>query len=489
MQGLLSTFANKIGGLSTPQKLGLFSAGSAFSSGQSPAQAMQTGLGTFQNFQNVAEARKRKEMLSKLVSEGGFTEQEQALILASQNPAAVAAQVRAAKQSRADAAAARAAAAAKPTPAQQRATLADQYGLTGAEKRNYVLTGNLPKVDEPKYAQAADGYYYYTTGPQKGARVFPDALKPSGADDRTALIQNFEFFKSIKPGASNEEVMQFLKKGNTFNLGPDVQINGDYAVVKDDNAEGGVRFVVIPGSKTDLQQQAAAGRKTKIETAEQAAAEAQATSGTLVLEEINRAIKAIKENPLLTTGVGAQITSNIGGTPAANVQALLAPIQANIGFDRLQRMRDESPTGGALGQVAVKELEFLQSVQGSLVQTQSAPQLLENLNRLSDQYKSSMLRVYNSALKDKQDGVVNTETGKVIDPLDYFSQGEIDMLTGKGQQQDTGVQLESGPALDNNFAAQVAAAKSTVDLTPLIIRNDLTEEQRTLLQKKLDEFQ
>lgn len=110
MQGLLSTFANKIGGLSTPQKLGLFSAGSAFSSGQSPAQAMQTGLSTFQNFQNVAESRKRKEMLSKLVSEGGFTEQEQALILASQNPAAVAAQVRAAKQSRADAAAARAAA-------------------------------------------------------------------------------------------------------------------------------------------------------------------------------------------------------------------------------------------------------------------------------------------------------------------------------------------------------------------------------------------
>ena len=156
MQGLLSTFANKIGGLSTPQKLGLFSAGSAFSSGQSPAQAMQTGLGTFQNFQNVAESRKRKEMLSKLVSEGGFTEQEQALILASQNPAAVAAQVRAAKQSRADAAAARAAAAAKPTQAQQRATLADQYGLTGAEKRNYVLTGNLQKAPKQTSLQEKD---------------------------------------------------------------------------------------------------------------------------------------------------------------------------------------------------------------------------------------------------------------------------------------------------------------------------------------------
>jgi len=188
MQGLLSTFANKIGGLSTPQKLGLFSAGSAFSSGQSPAQAMQTGLGTFQNFQNVAESRKRKEMLSKLVSEGGFTEQEQALILASQNPAAVAAQVRAAKQSRADAAAARAAAAAKPTQAQQRATLADQYGLTGAEKRDYVLTGNLPKVDEPKTLKAADGFTYFITGPNAGERVLPDVtVKPENIDPQSNL--------------------------------------------------------------------------------------------------------------------------------------------------------------------------------------------------------------------------------------------------------------------------------------------------------------
>lgn len=146
MQGLLSTFANKIGGLSTPQKLGLFSAGSAFSSGQSPAQAMQTGLGTFQNFQNVAESRKRKEMLSKLVSEGGFTEQEQALILASQNPAAVAAQVRAAKQSRADAAAARAASR-KPTlqeQIQERLAAGQEQGLTGEALQRFALTGNVP---------------------------------------------------------------------------------------------------------------------------------------------------------------------------------------------------------------------------------------------------------------------------------------------------------------------------------------------------------
>ena len=56
--------------------------------------------------------------------------------------------------------------------------------------------------------------------------------------------------------------------------------------------------------------------------------------------------------------------------------------KANIGFDRLQRMRDESPTGGALGQVAVKELDALQASLGSLDTSQSSDQLLRNLERL-----------------------------------------------------------------------------------------------------------
>lgn len=232
MQGLLSTFANKIGGLSTPQKLGLFSAGSAFSSGQSPAQAMQTGLGTFQNFQNVAESRKRKEMLSKLVSEGGFTEQEQALILASQNPAAVAAQVRAAKQSRADAAAARAAAAAKPTQAQQRATLADQYGLTGAEKRDYVLTGNLPKAGGPEsnlgklsadFAAGLISKEEYDAGVKKATFV-------TQASDNTPATYKALQLRAQDAGleVGSPEYAEFMKNGGKFGSGDRYQSKGSY---------------------------------------------------------------------------------------------------------------------------------------------------------------------------------------------------------------------------------------------------------------------
>jgi hypothetical protein len=59
-------------------------------------------------------------------------------------------------------------------------------------------------------------------------------------------------------------------------------------------------------------------------------------------------------------------------------------------------MRDESPTGGALGQVAVQELEALQASLGSLNTSQSSDQLLRNLERLENQYRQSMLKILNT---------------------------------------------------------------------------------------------
>ena len=373
MRGLFGNLNNTLNNLPLSGNLGLLTTGVSLLEGQPIGQAVRSGLQTYQGLSSIDEERKRKALVQKLVSEGGFTQQEQALILASQNPASVAAQIRTQK-----------AAAANKPPSTAKGADGFLYYTSGPQKGERVLPGVTGSTPEPKTAQDADGFLRYTTGPQKGERVYPDAKKPP-SDERTNLIKNFEFFKKLKPNASDEEVMQYLKGANTFNLGPDVQIKGDFAITKDPSAPNGLRFTVIPGSPTDLKQQAAALKESKITSAEQARTEAESTSGTLVLEEIDRATKAIKANPMLTTGLGAQLTQNIAGTPAANLSQLLAPIQANIGFDRLQRMRNESPTGGALGQVAVKELDFLQATQGSLSQLQSGPQLLDNLERLGEQ--------------------------------------------------------------------------------------------------------
>ena len=61
-------------------------------------------------------------------------------------------------------------------------------------------------------------------------------------------------------------------------------------------------------------------------------------------------------------------------------------IKANVGFQQLQQMRYESPTGGALGQVAVQELNFLQSALGSLDTAQDPTQLVDNLKKVRDHY-------------------------------------------------------------------------------------------------------
>ncbi len=79
-------------------------------------------------------------------------------------------------------------------------------------------------------------------------------------------------------------------------------------------------------------------------------------------------------NEWLATGFGASAAGNFGGTNATDVQALLDSIGGNIAFDRLSRMRAESPTGGALGNVTERELTLLQSTVASLDKAQSDAQ-------------------------------------------------------------------------------------------------------------------
>ena len=55
------------------------------------------------------------------------------------------------------------------------------------------------------------------------------------------------------------------------------------------------------------------------------------------------------------TGLIGAGLSLIPGTPAYDTNAQIETVISSIGFDRLQRMRDESPTGGALGQVSERD--------------------------------------------------------------------------------------------------------------------------------------
>lgn len=91
-----------------------------------------------------------------------------------------------------------------------------------------------------------------------------------------------------------------------------------------------------------------------------------------VIDKAGRARRL--SNEWFATGFGADAAGNFSGTNARDVQALLDSIGGNIAFDRLSRMRAESPTGGALGNVTQRELTLLQSTVASLDKAQSDTQ-------------------------------------------------------------------------------------------------------------------
>lgn len=96
---------------------------------------------------------------------------------------------------------------------------------------------------------------------------------------------------------------------------------------------------------------------------------------------------AVKQTGTFTAGAIGTPLSFLPGTAAKDLAANLETIKANLGFDRLQQMRDASPTGGALGQVAIQELVALQSTVASLDNQQSPSQLKKNLNKVKGHYE------------------------------------------------------------------------------------------------------
>jgi hypothetical protein len=82
-----------------------------------------------------------------------------------------------------------------------------------------------------------------------------------------------------------------------------------------------------------------------------------------------------------STGLNS-LLAGVPTTRAHDLQTKLDTIRGNIGFDKLQDMRANSPTGGALGSVSEQENKTLQAVMGSLDQGQTAPQFRDTLVKL-----------------------------------------------------------------------------------------------------------
>jgi hypothetical protein len=171
--------------------------------------------------------------------------------------------------------------------------------------------------------------------------------------------------------------------GQTINVGDNGQRIGTVppgmAVVEDATNPSGFRLEPIPGSQAYNDQIAAAEAGVVKE-------DRQNLKADIVVQDADRALQQIADDPFWTTGLGAQLTGWAGGSPAKNVEKLISTVKANAGFEELQAMRESSPTGGALGNVTEKEIAYLQATIGNLEQDQSSDQLIDNLKRVKNAY-------------------------------------------------------------------------------------------------------
>lgn len=143
-------------------------------------------------------------------------------------------------------------------------------------------------------------------------------------------------------------------------------------------------------ANTDLQRQMTQLKIDELKAKQSDKAEAKLIKEEGAVAHANKVITDVLDAKNLVTGMTTGLVgkgqSFVPGTDAYTLKERIATIKANLGFDRLQQMRDASPTGGALGQVAVQELQALQSSVASLDVGLPKKELDKNLGKIQSHY-------------------------------------------------------------------------------------------------------
>lgn len=242
--------------------------------------------------------------------------------------------------------------------------------------------------------------------------------------DGPAKVQQFEYYRdNVAGNPENEGIWdqanQVDKGMKVIKVpmpdGSDMSVNYDPQSGQGYNVATGQPLIVRPGPQGQshvygqqglvgtVGQQSAApagfGRSQTPADKKMTELEAQKEFDSLKVVEQNLTMmeNAFRLEPMMEAAVSdasswntawGSLLSVVPGSSAKDLDSTITTIKANIGFDRLQRMRAESPTGGALGQVAVQELVALQSTIANLDTAQSTDQFKANMKIALTQYQS-----------------------------------------------------------------------------------------------------
>ena len=283
---------------------------------------------------------------------------------------------------------------------EQEAKMVEERKAASLEKRENMLLklkqdGAINFISDPKIEALVQSQ---TLTPQQGVQMQVRQTEAANNPDDTyrQLTPDEITQRGLDPAKQyqvgpKQRVTQIGGSGTsvTVNNGPSVpeysKLPAGYVYVRDQNGaiktdEKGIPLAApIAGGPADIEAQ-------KIADAAVVKQEATERSGNVVLEDIDRALKGLDKGILPTSGAVGGALSGVPGTQAYDVGQLIETIKANSGFDRLQAMRDSSPTGGALGAINQSEMGLLQAAMGNLSQSQSEDQLKYNLERVKQIY-------------------------------------------------------------------------------------------------------
>lgn len=117
------------------------------------------------------------------------------------------------------------------------------------------------------------------------------------------------------------------------------------------------------------------------------------------------------------TGFGSGISSGREGTAARAVRGELDTLGSNLAFQALQEMRQNSPTGGALGAVTERELQLLQSTLQSLDQGADDATFQRRMEEIIAQLERSRAEITGGQYVPGLDNMSNEERSRRGLPL------------------------------------------------------------------------
>jgi hypothetical protein len=252
----------------------------------------------------------------------------------------------------------------------------------------------------------------------------PEALASEREFARAQTDPRFADFlmNRAKAGATNVT----MNAGDS-KLGP---ISADHYLKM---TESGPVMEVVPGSKTDKEQKAAA---KAAEDAAKASDEEQATKADVMLGAIGGIKDAVKNSTMPTLGkrgalvAGAPVVGS--DTGAAAVRGHVATLKSGVGIEGLQRMKAASANGASgFGALQAAELQLLLDRLGSLDPDGNEEVFNQTIDQIEKQWTSIAERVRKTVPPERLKelgidpamfgmGSKGGDKGGVVDYKDYF---------------------------------------------------------------------